>query len=124
MLLIRALKDLGARKAGGFSGSSGSVHLMGSLLLILALIGVGYLYSSYKENKLSGDLPRIMAAYERMLDDSIKDPEDRAKLKQAFGILAELIYKYNPAGLNLKAVEAIERQKMLLESRPAEGKND
>lgn len=98
-------------------GNKGSAHLMGSMLVILALIGVGYLYSSYRENRLSSDLPKVMAAYEGMLDDSIKDPEDRARLKQALGILAQLIYKYNPSILNVKAVEEIEKQKMLLEGR-------
>ena len=98
------------------AGCSGSVHVIGSLLLILALIGAGYLYISYKEKRVASDLPKIMAAYEGMLDDYIKDPEDRAKLKQALGIIAELIYKYNPTGINLKAVKEIEKEKMLLES--------
>ncbi len=97
-------------------GCSGSVHVMGSLLLIFALIGAGYLYVSYKEKRVASDMPKILAAYEGMLDDYIKDPEDRAKLKQATGIIAELIYKYNPTGINLKAIKEIERQKMLLES--------
>ena len=119
MFVMRTLKDRESQKGEYFFGSRGSVTLMGSLLLMLALIGVGYIYSSYKENKLSSDLPKIMASYEGILDDAIKDPEDRARLKQALGTLAELIYKYNPSGLNLKTVEEIERQKMLLESRQA-----
>src|SRR5208282_1026772 len=98
------------------AGCSGSVHVMGILLLILALIGAGYLYISYKEKRVASNMPKILAAYEGMLDDYIKDPEDRAKLKQAVGIIAELIYKYNPTGINLKTVTEIERQKMLLEN--------
>jgi len=66
-------------------------------------------------------VPKILAAYEGMLDDYIKDPEDRAKLKQAVGIIAQLIYKYNPTGINLEAVKEIERQKMLLENRQSGG---
>jgi len=88
---------------------------MGILLLILALIGAGYLYISYKEKRVASDMPKILAAYEGMLDDYIKDPEDRAKLKEAMGIIAELIYKYNPTGIDLKVVKEIEKQKMLLE---------
>ncbi|MGO9015337.1 MAG: hypothetical protein ACLQF0_10185 [Dissulfurispiraceae bacterium] len=71
------------------AGCRGSIHVMGILLLILALIGAGYLYISYKEKRVSSDMPKILAAYEGMLDDYIKDPEDRAKLKQAVGIIAE-----------------------------------
>lgn len=119
---MRILNDPGPRKAEDFLGCSGSVHVMGSLLLILALIGAGYLYISYKEKRVASDLPKILAAYEGMLDDYIKDPEDRAKLKQALGIIAELIYKYNPTGINLKAVKEIERQKMLLESSRTGGR--
>ena len=37
----------------------GSVHLMGGLLIILALIGAGYLYISYKEEKLESDMPKL-----------------------------------------------------------------
>lgn len=96
------------------AGCSGSVHVMWIVLLILALIGAGYLYISYKEKKVASDMPKILAAYEGMLDDYVKDPEDRAKLKQAVGIIAELIYKYNPTGINSEAVKEIERQKMLL----------
>ena len=96
-------------------GCRGSVHVVGILLLILALIGAGYLYISYKEKRVVSDMPKILAAYEGMLDDYIKDPEDRAKLKQAVGIIAELIYKYNPTGIDLKVVKEIEKQKMLLE---------
>ncbi len=118
---MRILNDQSPRKAEYFWGCSGSVHIMGSLLLILALIGAGYLYISYKEKRVASDLPKILAAYEGMLDDYIKDPEDRAKLKQAMGIIAELIYKYNPTGINLKAVKDIERQRMLLESRQIGG---
>ena len=61
-------------------------------------------------------MPKILAAYEGMLYDYIKDPEDRAKLKQAIGILAELIYKYNPTDINSEAVKEIEKQKMLIEN--------
>ena len=102
-------------------GCSGSVHIMGSLLLILALIGTGYLYISYKEKRIASDVSKILAAYEGILDDYIKDPEDRAKLKQALGIIAELAYKYNPTGINLKAVKEIEKQKMLLENSQTGG---
>ncbi len=108
-------------KREDLSGCSGSVHVMGSLLLILALIGAGYLYISYKEKRVANDMPKILAAYEGMLDDYIKDPEDRTKLKQALGTIAELIYKYNPTGINLQAVKEIERQKMLLESGQSGG---
>lgn len=101
---------------------SGTVHIWGSLLLILALIGTGYLYSSYREQKLASDVPRILAAYEGLLDDMIRDPEDRAKLKRALGIIGELIYKYNPTGVNLEAVKQIEKQRMLLESGQATGR--
>jgi len=94
---------------------------MGSLLLILALIGAGYLYISYKEKRVESDMPKILAAYEGMLDDYIKDPEDRAKLRQAVGIMADLMYKYNPMGINLKAVKEIERQRMLLENGQSGG---
>ncbi len=123
---MRNLDDRGPGRALSYptkslAGCSGSVHVIGSLLLILALIGVGYLYISYKEKRVSSDVPKILAAYEGMLDDYIKDPEDRAKLKQAVGIIAELIYKYNPTGINLKALKEIERQKMLLESRQTGG---
>jgi hypothetical protein len=97
-------------------GCSGSVHVIGSLLLILALIGAGYLYISYKEKRIASDVPRVLAAYEGILDDYIKDPGDRAKLKQALRIIAELIYKYNPTGINLKALNEIEREKILLET--------
>ena len=103
------------------AGCRGSVHVMGSLLLILALIGAGYLYISYKEKRVASDMPKILAAYEGMLDDYIKDPEDRAKLKQAIGIIAELIYKYNPTGINLEAVKEIEKQKILLENGQSGG---
>ncbi|MGD0282402.1 MAG: hypothetical protein ABSB95_08590 [Dissulfurispiraceae bacterium] len=113
---MRILNDWGPRKVEDFLGCSGSVQLMGGLMLILALIGAGYLYISYKEKKVTSDMPKILAAYEGMLDDYIKDPEDRAKLKQAFGIIADIIYKYNPTGINLKTITEIERQKMLLES--------
>lgn len=102
-------------------GSSGSIHILGSLVLILAIIGAGYLYISYKEKRVANDVPKILAAYEGILDDYIKDPEDRAKLKQALGIIAELIYKYNPTGINLKAVKEIERRKLLLESSQTGG---
>jgi hypothetical protein len=118
---MRNLDDQGPLKVEYFLGCNGSANLMGSLLLILALIGAGYLYSSYKEKKLASDVPRIMAAYEGLLDDSVKDPEDRAKLKQALGIIGELIYKYNPTGINLKAVKEIERRKMLLQSSQTSG---
>ena|SRR5271157_4915098 len=104
------------------SDRSGTVHIWGSLLIIMALIGAGYLYSSFKEKKLASDVPRILAAYEGLLDDTIKDPEDRAKLKRALGIIGELIYKYNPTGVNLEAVKEIERQKMLLESGQGVGR--
>ena len=118
---MRILNDRGPRRALSYLaeclvGCTGSVHIMGSLFLILALIGAGYLYISYKEKRVASDVPKILAAYEGMLDDYIEDPEDRAKLKQAVGIIAELIYKYSPTGINLQAVKEIERQKMLLES--------
>ena len=118
---MRILNDQIPRKVEYFCECSGSVHIMGSLLLILALIGSGYLYISYKEKRIASDLPKILAAYEGMLDDYIKDPEDRAKLKQALGIIAELLYKYNPTGINLEAVKDIERQRLLLESRQIGG---
>ena len=121
---MRNFDDLGSRKAEGFLGRGGSVHVMGILMLIMALIGGGYLYISFKEKKVASDIPKILAAYEGMMDDYVKDPEDRAKFKQALGTLAGLIYKYNPTGINLKAVQEIEKRKMLLESsRPGgEGK--
>jgi len=50
-----------------------------------------------------------------MLDEYRKDSEDSSKLKKAMGIIAELIYKYNPTGIDLKVVKEIEKQKMLLE---------
>jgi len=113
---MKILKARSSRKAENFWGCNGSVHLIGSLLLIVALMGAGYLYISYKEKSIASDLPKILAAYEEILDDYIKDPEDRSKLKQAVGIIVQLIYKYNPTGLNLKAVKEIEKQQMLLES--------
>src|SRR5208283_4107438 len=123
---MRNLVYRGPRRALSYpseylAGCGGSVHLIGSLLLILALIGAGYLYISYKEKRVASDVPKILAAYEGMLDDYIKDPEDRAKLKQALGIIEDLIYKYNPTGINLKAIKEIERQKMLLESSQTGG---
>ena len=123
---MRILNERGPRRplrcpAECLVGCSGSIHIMGSLVLILAIIGAGYLYISYKEKRVASDVPKILAAYEGILDDYIKDPEDRAKLKEALGIIAELIYKYNPTGINLKTVKEIERQKMLLESRQTGG---
>ncbi len=118
---MKSLKAGSSRNAEDFLGCNGSVHLIGSLLLILALMGAGYLYISYKEKSIASDLPKILAAYEGISDDYIKDPEDRAKLKQALGIIVKLIYKYNPTALNLKAVKEIERQQMLLESSQTDG---
>ena len=43
-----------------WSGCGGSVHIMGSLLLILALIGAGYLYISYKEKRVASDVPKMV----------------------------------------------------------------
>ncbi len=118
---MRNLYDRGTRgalssPANCHAGCRGSVNVVGSFLLILALIGAGYLYISYKEKRVASDMPKILAAYEGMLYDYVKDPEDRAKLKQAIGIIAELIYKYNPTGINSEAVKEIEKQKMLLEN--------
>lgn len=101
--------------------NSGTVHVWGTLLLILAFIGAGYLYNGYKERRLASDMPKVMAAYEVFLDDSIKDPEDKAKLKQALKIIAELAYKYNPTGINLETVKQIERQRLQLESSQTGG---
>ena len=96
---MRNLDDRGPRRALSYpaeclAGCSGSVHVMGSILLILALIGAGYLYISYKEKRVASDMPKILAAYEGILDDYIKDPEDRAKLKQALGIIAGPANRY------------------------------
>jgi hypothetical protein len=54
---MRNLDYVNGRKVEDFLGCRGSAHLIGSLLLILALIGAGYLYSSYKEKKLASDVP-------------------------------------------------------------------
>ena len=55
----------------------GAVHIISLMVLMLALFGAWFLYSSYQQKRLQASVMEAVNGYRQIIENAIRDPQDR-----------------------------------------------
>ena len=55
----------------------GATHIIFLMVLILALFGAWFLYSSHQQNRLRANVMEAVNGYRQIIESAIRDPQDR-----------------------------------------------
>jgi len=91
----------------GILNHRGFLHI-GTIIIILALIGAWFVYRSYKENRLQENLSMVLDDYKELLLSKIKDPEDRERLEQSFIVIKDILSKYSKKSILSNLLNSLE----------------
>ena len=69
----------------------GAVHIISLMVLVLALFGAWFLYSSYQQKGLQANVMEAVNGYRQIIENAIKDPQDRNAAHQYLQEIQDII---------------------------------
>lgn len=87
-----------------FHNKSGHIHCIGIIVTLLAMLGIGFLLKSYKENKIKKEVRGVVEVYIDIFHRIIKDPAEREKVERAFKNIGDIASRHDPKIMTIKGL--------------------